>query len=381
MRRLDRRQLHAALLEARRTTLALLDDLEPAQWTVPQLPIINPPRWELGHVGWFMERWCLRLDAEGHASGPALLADADRWYDSGRVPHATRWSLDLPSLGATRAYLEAVLERTLARLASADDSDAGLYYFRLALYHEDMHGEAFTYTRQTLGYAAPATLHPAAAIGDGGDVAVAGGCCMQGAPRGAGFVFDNEKWQHEVDLAPYAIARAPVSNAQFARFVEAGGYREPRWWTPAGWDWRLAQELAAPLGWRCDGSGWQQRVFDRWLPLDPALPVRHVSAHEAEAWCRWAGRRLPSEAEWEQAALQGAIAPAGVWEWTATPFLPYPGFTPDPYEDYSRPWFESHRCVRGASIATPRRLWHPRFRNFYLPERNDIFVGFRTCAL
>lgn len=381
MRCLDRRQLHDALLDARRTTLALLDDLDPAQWTVPYLPIINPPLWELGHVGWFMERWCLRLDAQGHASGRPLLADADRWYDSGRVPHATRWSLDLPTLAATRAYVGAVLDLALARLAAADDSDAGLYHFRLSLYHEDMHGEAFAYTRQTLGYPAPATLRAAEAIGDGGDLRIAGGRCAQGAPRGGGFVFDNEKWQHEIELAPYAIARAPVSNAQYARFVEAGGYAEPRWWTPAGWAWRNAQALAAPHSWRRSDGGWQQRAFDRWVLLDPARPVQHVSAHEAEAWCRWAGRRLPSEAEWEQAAVQGAIAPCGVWEWTATPFLPYPGFAPDPYEDYSRPWFESHRCVRGASVATPARLQHPRFRNFYLPERNDIFIGFRTCTL
>jgi ergothioneine biosynthesis protein EgtB len=243
-----------------------------------------------------------------------------------------------------------------------------------------MHDEAFAYTRQTLGRAAPRpwTLPPSAP----GVVAVPGGELMRGAPVGApGFVFDNEKWAHPVRIAPFAIDRHPLSNAAFAAFVEAGGYRREAFWTDAGRGWLAASGATAPRYWRRGDAGWEARWFDAWRPLDPAAPVLHVSAFEAEAYCTWAGRRLPTESEWEWAALRGAIEWGGtVWEWTATDFVPYPGFAPDPYADYSAPWFGTHRSVRGGSFVTPRRLLHARFRNFYPPDRGDIFVGFRTCA-
>jgi len=382
MRNLDRGQLTAALYETRQATLALLDDLTGAQWDVPCLAVINPPRWELGHIGWFMERWCLRWQGQDQPLSGSSLTSADRWYDSSRVPHRSRWTLDLPTIAATRAYVDEVLQRALARLQIIGDSDDELYPFRLALYHEDMHGEAFACMRQTLQYAAPTTLAQTAVRSTrNADIAVCGGRVVVGAPRIGGFVFDNEKWSHEIELAPYRIAAAPVSNAEFARFVADGGYFNQRLWSSSGWQWRQARNLSAPMYWRRGDGGWQQRNFDRWQPLNDGAPVMHVSAHEAQAWCRWAGRRLPSEAEWECAAVGGEIELHGVWEWTATPFRPYPGFSTDRYTDYSQPWFETHLSVRGASHATTARLQHPRFRNFYLPDRGDIFVGFRTCAL
>lgn len=383
-RRLGKAQLRAALQSAREYTRALVDDLTDAQWRdITYQPIVNPFLWEVGHVGWFMEHWCVRWRGADVPRAPSLLADADRWYDSGKVAHPTRWTLDLPPRAATLDYLDATLYAALQALERAEDSDAGLHFFRLSLFHEDMHGEALAYMRNTLGYPAPAGLRLPAALEGAGDVSLPGGDVELGMPRSApGFVFDNEKWAHCVRLAPYAIARRCVSNREFAAFVADGGYARSELWSDEGRAWLARTGRRAPRGWRREDGAWFAVRYGALQPLAPDEPVRHVTAHEAHAFCRWAKRRLPTEAEWENAAVLGAIAPSrAVWEWTATTFEPYPGFASDPYADYSAPWFGTHRCLRGASFATPERLVHPRFRNFYLPERNDIFVGFRTCAL
>jgi ergothioneine biosynthesis protein EgtB len=380
-RQIDKRQLEAELRDAREYTCALVGDLGTAQWIdVPRQPIVNPILWEVGHVAWFMERWCLRWQGRGEPLLPSLLPDADRWFDSGNVAHETRWTLDLPDRAAVERYRADVLGRTLAALGRARDDDAGLYFFRLALYHEDMHGESFAHTRNTLAYPAPArTAEPVRAPRDAGDVEL-GGTFAMGAPRNTpGFVFDNEKWAHEVRLAPFAIATAPVTNCALEAFVAAGGYQRAELWSAEGRDWRARSGRAHPRDWRRGARGWQQRSFDRWLDLDPDAPALHVTAFEAEAYCAWAGRRLPTEAEWELAAVRGAIDTAGIWEWTASTFAPYPGFAADPYEAYSAPWFGTHRSVRGASVFTRARMRHARYRNFYRPDRDDVFVGFRTC--
>jgi ergothioneine biosynthesis protein EgtB len=383
-RQSSRAQLRDALQSARQYTRGLVDDLSDAQWRdIAYQPIVNPFLWEVGHVGWFMEHWCVRWRGADAPLAPSLLADADRWYDSSKVAHPTRWTLDLPSRAGALDYLDATLHAALDALERAEDSDAGLYFFRLSLFHEDMHGEAFFYMRNTLGYPAPTRPTAPAAPEGQGDASLSGGDLELGMARTApGFVFDNEKWAHRVRLAPYAIARRCVGNREFAAFVDDGGYVRPALWTDEGRAWLARTGRRAPRGWRREGGEWLAERFGTLQPLAPDEPVRHVTAHEAEAYCRWAKRRLPTEAEWENAAVQSAIAPSrAVWEWTATTFEPYPGFAPDPYAEYSAPWFGTHRSVRGASFATPARLVHPRFRNFYLPERDDIFVGFRTCAL
>jgi len=383
VRRLDRIALREGFLSAHQYTKALLADLADEQLHVPRLPIVNPFLWEYGHVAWFTENFCLRRAGQGDTRRPSMLADADRWYDSSRVAHDTRWSLDLPDRARTDAYVARVLEATLAALARAADGDEALTLFRLALYHEDMHAEAFAYMRHTLAMPAPplAQAGPADAGGRAGDVELDGGTFALGAPRGEGFVFDNEKWSHQVRVAPFAIARRLVTNAEFAAFVGDAGYRRDDLWSAAGRRWRDESRREMPRDWRRDGAGFAERTYDAWRPLHDAAPVRHVTAHEAEAYCRWRGRRLPTEIEWEAAAVSGAIGPLGLWEWTSSAFAPYPGFTPDAYADYSAPWFGTHRVLRGASFATQPRLHHPRFRNFFLAERDDIFVGLRTCAL
>ncbi len=381
-RNLSKAELHAALDDSRAHLLALYAGLPPALWQkVPYEKIINPPRWEIGHVAWFAERWCLRRRGGGFAPS-RFLDNPDRWYDSSNVAHATRWTLDLPDLAATCAYLAAVLDATHAAL---DAETADPYFFRLALYHEDMHCEALHYTLQTLGVPPPAdtrVLRGPPVLGEGGELHFPGGEVEIGSRRDTAFVFDNEKWAHAVRLPPFAIDRRPVNNAEFLAFVEDGGYERPEGWSAAGRQWLAESDRKAPRYWRRGAKGWERRAFDAWIPLAPDEPALHISAFEAEAWCRRAGRRLPAEAEWEGAARTfcAAFQPWGqVWQWTASPFAPYAEFTPDPYEDYSRPWFHSHRAVRGGSFATPSRLLDPVFRNFYEPHRDDIFVGFRSA--
>ena len=353
----DPAKLERDLLDSRGRALRVTGDLDGAQLLGPKLAVVNPPLWEIGHVSWFQERWCLRLRADG-TLGESILAGADALYDSAAVAHETRWSLPLPDLKATRAYGEAVLERVRERMVREPESAALQYFVRLATYHEDMHAEAFHYTRQTLGYSEPDFEINVENFGKE-DLEFTGSAFLLGATPSDGFVFDNEKWAHEVKIAPYRIARSLVTNAEYLAFVEQGG--------------------AAPRYWKTREGAWLERRFDRWLPLAPDQPVRHVSWNEVQAYCVWAKRRLPTEAEWECASPR--LAYGQLWEWTASRFQPYPGFVVDPYKEYSEPWFGTHKVLRGGSFATPARLMRPTFRNFYTAERGDVFCGFRTCAL
>ena len=356
----DLRGLERDLLDARVRAKRVTADLDGERLLGPKLAIVNPPLWEIGHVSWFQEYWCLRWRADG-SRGESVLPRADALYDSSAVAHGTRWDLPLPDLKATRAYGDAVLERVRERIAREPDNPDLRYFVRLATFHEDMHAEAFHYTRQTLGYSGT-DFEFHSRNNPKGEIEIEGGTFQLGARPNDGFVFDNEKWAHEVRIAPFSIAKMPVSNARFLAFVEGGG--------------------VAPRYWKQEGGAWLQRRFERWLPLDPDEPVRHVSWHEAQAYCRWAKRRLPTEGEWEFSVSTGKIPPSsGVWEWTASSFVPYPGFVVDPYKEYSEPWFGTHKVLRGGSFAAPARLLRPSFRNFYTPDRADIFAGFRTCAI
>jgi iron(II)-dependent oxidoreductase len=418
------------LQAARARTLMLSAGLDGERRLGPRLSIVNPPLWEFGHLAWFQERWCLRWQAADRYAAAAR-PDADALYDSAAVAHDTRWDLPLPDWGATRGYLAATLERTLERMAREPDNETLRYFAELAAAHEEMHCEAFTYTRQTLGYPAPVAAGagpgPAETAGHD-DVDICGGEFRLGAPRDGAFVFDNEKWAHPVALKPFRIARHAVTQAEFAAFVDDGGYRARDCWSGDGWRWRGDAGATGPAYWRKEDGQWQQRVFDGWQPLADEAAMIHVNWFEAEAWCRWARRRLPSEAEWEQAAATAPSDPAGrakrttpwgareadadranlygaaggvtnvsayeagdsawgvrqlfgnVWEWTADAFQPYPGFTRDPYREYSAPWFGDHKVLRGGCWATAPALLRTTWRNFYTPDRRDVFAGFRTCA-
>jgi ergothioneine biosynthesis protein EgtB len=416
------RALSDQLRDARRRTRALTSDLEGQQLFGPKYTIVNPVLWELGHVAWFQERWCLRLRPDESLSA-SLLEGSDALYDSAKVAHDERWDLPLPELSRTLDFQERVLEGVLARLARERDDPWLAYFVQLAIFHEDMHAEAFHYTRQTLGYTDPFGREASPAAGKDeqarGDAEVPGGTYLIGASRNSGFHFDNEKWAHPVKLAPFRIARVPVTNEEFLGFVREGGYRRREWWSAQGWESK--GEAGAPRYWAQRDEQWLERRFSAWIPLQPDLPVMHVNWHEASAYCHYAGRRLPSEAEWEVAASlagedrrrrypwgdlsEGGRAnlgaagrvpvdrfPSGdsfggcrqmignVWEWTSSTFAPYPGFVSDPYREYSEPWFGTHKVLRGGSFTTPARLIANSWRNFYTPERGDIFAGFRTCA-
>jgi iron(II)-dependent oxidoreductase len=383
-------ELAAALQDARDYTLALFDCFAQAGLDapdkVPLLQILNPPLWELGHIAWFAEWYTLR-DARSSLRSAAqrgsLLAKGDDWFDSNAVPHDARWTLGLPSAGALKTYCGEVLDRMLDRLESAENTDASLHPYRLVLSHEDMHAEAFAYTLQTLGIALPQCVAQTISASAQSEIRFSGGTIELGSRPDAGFVFDNEKWAHACHVPPFTIDSTLVSNAQYSEFIADGGYQKPHFWTPAGRAWLMQGERSAPDGWQRDGERWNCRRFGRQIALPGNEPVRHVSLYEAQAYCVWADRRLPAETEWEFAAQsrQPAFHWGGLWEWTCSPFEPYPGFSAGAYREYSEPFFGTHQVVRGASFATPLRLRSAKFRNFYLPERSDIFVGFRTCAL
>ena len=384
--------LAAALTASRRDTLATFAVCEQAlrALSVPQRAALNPPLWELGHIGWFHEFWIARnpqraagADADPLAPRhPGVRANADALYDSSAVPHATRWSLPLPDADATRADLAAQLAQTLALLSNADDDDAALYFYRLALLHEDMHHEAALYMAQSLGIAVGDARWQAERLPEArASVALDAGPWSLGSVA-EGFAFDNELRAHPVELPATQIDSRVLTWAEYLPFAEAGGYAQPQWWSDAAATRLVAEKITSPRYTRRLGHVWQQWRHGEWAALDMAHAACHLTLFEAEAWCRWAGRRLPTEAEWERAALArpAAFAWGQVWEWTASEFAAYPGFVPHTYRDYSAPWFCGHRVLRGASFMTQPRLRNARYRNFFMPHRNDVSAGFRTCA-
>ena len=376
-RHADARALHQALRDSRQRTLRLFDAYLRAlgpTLTVPQRPELNPPLWELGHIGWFADWWLQRNPQRQHgtqadpdaARTPTRQArrgiDGDALYNSSQVPHASRWSLPLPSVQHTLDDLQAQLSDTLALLDHTPHTDQGLYFHRLVLFHEDMHAEAAVYMAQALGFDPSDHLSHAlfAPHSAPTQLTVADSQVTLGQPPG-GFAFDNELQAANAQVPAFTIDSHPLRWAEVLPCIEAGA-------------------MPVPPCVRASGSGWQVQRWGQWQALDPHTTACHLSAHDAQAWCRWAGRRLPTEAEWLAASTHPSFVWGTVWEWTSSPFAPFAGFVPHPYRDYSQPWFDGRPVLKGASAATHPRMRHHQYRNYFTPERNDIFAGLRTVA-
>lgn len=426
-------QLKNMMQNARNRTLELVDGLTDEQMMGPQIRTVNPLLWEIGHVAYFHEYFILRsLYNEESVIGDR----ADELYDSIAVHHDTRWDLPLLSEADTLDYMQTVQDRLFERLEGEMASEQDSFMYQFATFHEDMHTEAFIWARQTLAYPTPnfanakdvskersAGSHP-------GFVDVCGGTFRLGAEKSAPFLFDNEKWAHDVEVKPFSIARAPVTNGEFAEFIAAGGYENRDYWSPEGWKYIQEKKLQHPGYWqRSGGSDWSLKQFDRIIPLPLHQPVIHVNWYEANAYCNWANLRLPTEIEWEVAALgepgsDGNLAsskrrypwgdqsptsaqanldgralgcidvaalPEGdsafgcrqmlgnVWEWTSDDFNPFPGFEADAYYEYSTMLFGTTKVLRGGGWPTRSRMVHGTYRNYFEPHRWNVFSGFRTC--
>ena len=392
--------LSLALIEARNHTLRWASALEaaaggaalalPADLPAPLVAELDPVLWTLGHIGWFQEYWIARnvQRARGEHADPthprlaSIVPEADAWYDPATIDRSHRRELAtgaLPDLPTTRAYLVETLETTLELLAGiATEDDASLYFHRLALFHEEIHGEAFAVLAQTLGIddkaglVARITTRPARP-----PLYLPATRWLLGS-SGAGFRFDNEAEPHPVDVPEFEIDAQAVTWAQYGEFVEDGGYDERAHWSLDGWDWLQREGRRTPRHVDQMRHGVLQRRFGVLARVAAAHPAVHVSWHEADAWCRWAGRRLPTEVEWELAAGRGRSR-GFVW-----------GEVPEWVAGHARPWpggvaldrtLRAQRVQRGCAWFEPRRLAHPKARRFMAAERDEGFAGFRSCAI
>jgi iron(II)-dependent oxidoreductase len=378
MRHAGKELLSLALMDARNHSLrwAAAFEASPAG--------AAPLLWELGRLGWFQEYWIARNVQRQRGERcdvtrpklASILPEADALFESpGAAP--------MTDLQTVRQYLVDSLETTLELLESAAEDDDALYFYRLALLREDDCVERFAVLSQTLGFdaglRAPITTRPVRPPLLFPDTRV-----QLGSASG-GFVPDREKWAHEVVLPEFEIDSQAVTWAQYGEFVEDGGYDDRRHWAPAGWDWVQAEGRRTPRFVDQMRQGVLQQRFGKLVRVPLAQPAMHVSWFEADAWCRWAGRRLPGEAEWEAAAVQGATRGyrwGDVREWTAGTLRPYPGApssaSPGQSGDAGSP---PRRVLRGGSFVTRGRLRHEQARDAEAPGFDEGFCGFRSCAV
>jgi EgtB-related family protein len=359
------------LEESNGITRQILASLTAEEYLVPQLNILNPPLWEFGHLTWFHEFWVHR---DGQESKPSIMKDADYLFNSSEMSHQDRWSTLMPSLDSLLDYNYRVTRDTQDLLQTPIDNKAA-YFIQLAILHQDMHNEAFAYMWQTMGRPIPfapisntATLEASTQTW----IHFPKSTVQAGSEQGSGFIFDNEKWAHPIDLPAFDISSTPVTNGDYLEFLESPD--------------NLAQliPVAPPPHWKQEGSAWLERMFNQWLPLNRASAVRHINYLDAQRFCEHHQVRLPNEHELSllMSQKQGAWQSSNLWEWTSSTFAPFSGFSADPYVDYSQPWFDgTHQVLKGGSPFTPDRLRRVAFRNFYQAHRSDHFCGFRTCLL
>jgi formylglycine-generating enzyme required for sulfatase activity len=392
-RRAGRDALSLALLDARNRTLRWLAAFERAGRALGGEGYPAVPLRMAGQAGWFQERWiaCNLQRQRGEAADPvaprlaSIEPRADAWFAGGGSP----WTRDdAPAAELVRGYLEATLEATLDLLGACGEDDAALHFYRLALWHEDGLAESFAVAAQWLGVDAAeagAPCGPAPARVRREPLALPAQRFGLGSPPG-GLVPPAERWAHPVDLPDSEIDAQAVDWAQFVEFADDRGYDDPRWWSPEGWAWGVARGRRAPRGVeQLRGGVLLQRAGAVRRAASGQAAV-HVSWYEADAWCRWAGRRLPTEPEWECAACSAATR-GFVWgdvqEWVAGRARPWPGGEIAPGAGFG-PWppaaQDPRRVLRGASSWSVPRCRHARARRFAAPERDDLFAGFRSCA-
>ncbi len=422
------------LLEARARTLLLVAPLSDEDLQAQHDPLMSPILWDLGHIAHFEELWLTQ-----NLDGLIEFVEMPGLYNPFEHPRSTRGALSLPGLERCREIMDEIRGRVLARLVTVDFGAANPllrdgFAYQMVLQHEYQHDETILQTLQ-LKRGAPyrplARLEPgdgashlAGPAGHGAMVCFPGGAVELGTDDRSA-AYDNERPAHTVELAPFWIDAHPVTNQDFLAFIAAGGYESREHWSEAGWRWRVESGAGAPKYWDYRDGLWTTRSMDRTGPVEPAHPVCHVSWYEAEAFARYAGKRLPTEAEWEAAAawdpstgarrlypwgdappdralanidqLAFGTAPIGtyarnvspvgchgmigdVWEWTASDFGPWPGFASFPYAEYSEAFFGAeYKVLRGGSWATRPGAIRSTFRNWDYPIRRQIFSGFR-CA-
>ncbi|MFE6594822.1 ergothioneine biosynthesis protein EgtB [Streptomyces sp. NPDC057781] len=417
----------ATLVTARDRTTLLTSCVEGPDLTAQVSPLMSPLVWDLAHIGNQEEQWLLRAVAGQEAIRPEI----DSLYDAFEHPRAERPKLPLLSPAEARRYAADVRGRALDVLEGTAFhgtrlTEAG-FAFGMIAQHEQQHDETMLITHQLRKGPQALTApdpDPVPLFTGPAEVLVPGGPFVMGTSTEP-WALDNERPAHRREVAPFHLDTTPVTNGAYLAFIDDGGYDDPRWWTPEGWDHIRRHSVTAPLYWRRDGGQWLRRRFGVTEVVPPDEPVVHVCWYEADAYARWAGRRLPTEAEWEKAARYDPAgdrsarypwgdadpgpehanlgqrhlrpAPAGsypagesplgirqligdVWEWTSSDFAPYPGFRAFPYKEYSEVFFgPDHKVLRGGSFAVDAVACRGTFRNWDYPIRRQIFSGFRTA--